>query len=241
MSVMALKTIPQRASAVILCGSLLLAGCATSPQYSSGAPLTPEEQRLRQQADTYNETVVEGAVIGALIGAAAGALIGGDAKGAAIGAGAGALLGGGAGAYLANKQEQYSNDEQRLDAITADVRADNQRTAGILDSAKKVIAADKAKIRQIDKQLASGQINLAQARTQMASVDENKRYLEATIKNLKAKQAQWEEVAARSQGGSNPQKVAEMNQEIKKLERQVAVLESELDSLVQQRRVSRVG
>lgn len=225
----------------LLSSALLTAGCATGPEQTvDGPPLTPDEQRLRQQADAYNETVIEGAIVGALVGALAGALIGGDARGAAIGAGAGAALGGGAGAYLGQKQRQYSNDEQRLESITADVQADNERTANILASARKVISADKEKIKRIDQQLASGQIDLAQARNQMKTVDDNKAYLETTIANLKTKREQWWQVANQSRGQGNPKQVAEMETEIKEMERQIAALESELDSLVERRRISRV-
>lgn len=215
----------------LLSFALLAAGCATGPEQTAGGPpLTPDEQRLRQQADAYNETVIEGAIVGALVGALAGALIGGDARGAAIGAGA----------YLGQKQRQYSNEEQRLESITADVQADNERTANILASARKVISADKEKIKRIDQQLASGQIDLAQARDQMKTVDDNKAYLESTIANLKTKREQWWQVANQSRAQGNPKQVAEMETEIKKMERQIAALESELDSLVERRRISRV-
>lgn len=241
MTVLNSGVLRRAAATVLLSSALLTAGCATGPEQTAGRPsLTPDEQRLRQQADAYNETVIEGAIVGALVGALAGALIGGDARGAAIGAGAGAALGGGAGAYMGQKQRQYANEEQRLESITADVRADNERTANILASARKVISADKEKIKRIDQQLAAGQINLAQAKQQMKSVDDNRKYLESTIANLKTKREQWWNVANQARAQGNPKQVKEMETEIKKLERQIAALEQELDSLVERRRISRV-
>ena len=222
--------------------AIIVSGCAQrQTHHPSGRPFTPAEQRLRDQADTFNQTVLEGCAAGAVAGTAGGALAGRDWKTALIGAVIGTAIGCGAGAYIANIQEQRTLDEQQMDKVIADVRADNERLTGLVNTAQDVIAADKAKIEQIDRQLATGQISMAQARSEMASVDENQRYLESTLGNVRLRQNEWKEVAAEARRRGDTQKVAEMDREIVKLETQVASLESELDTLVERRRVSPVG
>jgi outer membrane lipoprotein SlyB len=226
------------AAAIIL--ALAVSGCAQT-QHSSGRPFTPEEQRLRQQASVYNQTVLEGCAVGIGVGALAGYLAGGNLTSTAVGAGAGAAIGCGAGWYIANLQEGHAGKEQQLDAMITDVRADNERMAGLVVSARQVIAKDKAKIDQIDRDLASGKMSMEMARAEMASVDDNQRYLESTLANVRLRQNDWKEVAKEARKEGDPAKVAEIDREMKKLETQISSLESELDTLVQRRTVSRVG
>ena len=242
MAVIEIGRLSKYVGVAVVSVAMVVSGCAQrQTQHSSGRPFTPAEQRLRQQADTFNQTVLEGCAAGAAAGTAGGALAGGDWKSALIGAVIGTAIGCGAGAYIANIQEQNTLDEQEMDKVITDVRADNQRLTGLVNSAQEVIAADKAKIDKIDRQLAAGQISMAQAQTEMASVDENQRYLESTLGNVRLRQNEWKQVAAEARRRGDTQKVAEMNREIAKLETQVASLESELDTLVERRRVSRVG
>lgn len=235
-----IKHVARGLAAAGICVALLVSGCAQT-QHSSGRPYTPEEQRLRQQADVYNQTVLEGCVAGIGTGALAGYLAGRSLTSTAIGVGAGAAIGCGAGWYIAKLQEGHADKEQQLDAMITDVRADNERVAGLVGSARQVIAKDKAKIDQIDRDLASGKISMESARSEMANVDDNQRYLESTLANVKLRQNEWKEVANESRKKANPQKIAEINREMKKLETQIALLESELDTLVERRTVSRVG
>lgn len=227
-------------AAAAVCVALLVSGCAQI-QHSSGRPFTPEEQRLRQQAEVYNQTVWEGCAVGVGTGALAGFLAGRSLASTAIGAGAGAAIGCGAGWYIANLQEGHAAKEQQLDAMITDVRADNERLSGLVGSARQVIAKDKAKIDQIDRNLASGKISMETARSEMASVDDNQRYLESTLANVKLRQNEWKEVAKEARKKADPEKIAEIDLEMKKLETQISFLESELDTLVQRRTVSSVG
>ncbi len=219
---------------------MLAASCVQNPQRPT-QQLSPDEQRMRQQADVFNKTVIEGAVIGGLVAAGIAILATEDAGEAVKWGAAGAAVGAGAGAYIASKQQKYANEEQRLDSMIADVRADNRRVAQLNDSAKRVIASDLSKIRRIDSQLASGKINLVQARRDMQSVDDNQRYLKSTLANLKSRRNEWEKVATRIRSDGNRQEAAQMDKEIDKLELQIASLETELDTLVDRRRISRVG
>ncbi|MFZ1414666.1 MAG: hypothetical protein WAS73_08835 [Defluviicoccus sp.] len=222
--------------------SMVLAGCGTTPQHLE-RPLTPAEQRVRDQANDFNRTVGEGAVLGALLGAAIGAAAGGGKwQNVVAGAGAGAVAGGAGGYYYADKKEGYFNEEERLDAILGDMRADNQKLETLVADARTVITADNATIDQVERDLAAKRISVAQARRRLAAVDDNRAVLEKTITGLKERRDSWRHAAdeARRDAGARP-KVAEMEGEIRTLETQVSRLERELDQLTTRRRSSVVG
>lgn len=234
--------------ALTLSATLLLSACQTTG--ANNRPLTPAEQRMREQADTYNQTILEGAATGCAAGLLAGMLLGATTKknrgqsmllGSAVGCVAGAAIGGGVGAYVADKQEKYATKEEQLDAMIKDVHGENERLAGLLTATQQVIADDKSRIEQIDKELASGKITMAQAKEKMAAVDDNRAYLDNTIAELRKRQANYAEAASQTEGGVSKNKVASMNKEIATLEKQIAQLETERDSLAQRRTVSRVG
>lgn len=232
-----------KATALVLCFSLLISGCVTSGGRDE-ASMTPAEKRMREQAATFNQTVVEGAALGCVAGMLLGALVSGRGdghrgQGMALGCAAGAAVGGATGYYIADKQEEYASTEERLEAMTTDVRADNQRLADLIDASRQVIAADMKTIERTEKQMAEGLINRERARNQLAAVDDNARYLEQTVANLKKKQQEYTIARASSEGSA--QSVAVMDSEISRLEQQISTLEKDLDGLIQRRKVSRIG
>ena len=236
------RSLAQRAGVAPLALSLFLTACATAPAHLE-RPLTPAEQRVRDQGSDFNRTIGEGAALGALVGAAIGAAAGGGKwQNIVAGAGAGAVAGGAGGYYYANKKERYFNEEERLDAILVDMRADNQKLEALVADAHTMITADNAAIDQTEHDLAAKRISLAQARKRMAAVDDNRAVLEKTIGGLKERRDEWRRTAAeaRRDAGASP-KVAEMEREIGTLETQVTRLQRELDQLTTRRRSSVVG
>lgn len=232
-----------RLVALSIASSILLSGCVTTGTTPGAAdrPLTPAEQKLREQADTYNQTILQGALLGCAVGAGAGALATKN-KGAGLLGGclAGALVGGTAASYIADKQEQYATREQQLDSMIADVHGENERLAGLVGTAQQVIADDKAKIEAIDSELAANKITLDQAKTRMAAVDDNRAYLDNTLKELNKRKQTYADAAAKMQTGDKKRNQA-MKDEVTQLERQIAQLQTERDALVQRRTISRVG
>lgn len=226
--------------ASLACATVALSACQTLMPRSSQA-LTPEEQRMRRQADTFNETVIEGALVGAALVGVLTYMVTGDQNKALRGAAAGAVIGAGAGHYMASKQQQYTNEEDRLDSMIADVRSDNAKLARLNDSARDVIAADLAKIAKIDGELAQGKITVEKAQDEMATVDENRKYLRTTLANLKTRHEEWERVSARVRRSGDYRGADQLDREIDKLERQITGLQGELDTLSERRRISRVG
>lgn len=218
----------------------VLAGCVTTGN-TPNRPLTVAEQKMRQEAEVYNSTLLEGALIGCALGALVGFTSSNkDARtNAAVGCAAGGALGVGAGYYIAEKQKQYADTESQLEAMTLDVRNDNERLAAIVQSSREVIDADKRRIAQIDRDLASGKLTMAQARAEMQAVDANAAYLKNTLATLEQRRDTYVQAAAQTQGSTKARKA--MDVEIGKLEKQIAGLESELNGLVARRTISRVG
>ena len=225
-----------------------LSACATA---RPTGPMTPEEQRMRQQASDFNRTIAEGVVLGALAGAAGGAGIGAAAHskdrgegaliGAAIGAAVGALAGGVAGKYYADKKQRYANEEQRLDAIIGDLQRQNTEMEALVSSTQTVVAADKQKIDQVNADLAANKISKAQAEQRLASVDQNVKFLGQTIENLKKRRDEWQEVADKARADTSKQaKIKELDSQINRLEQQISLMQGELDALTS-RRASAVG
>ena len=212
--------------------------------------MSPEEQRMRQQASDFNRTIAEGVLLGALAGAAGGAGIGAAAHsknrgegaliGAAIGAVVGALAGGAAGKYYADKKQRYASEEQRLDSIIADLEKQNTEMEALVSSTHTVVAADKQKLDQIDAELAANKISKAQAQQRLASVDANIKFLGETIENSKKRRDEWKEVATKARADSNTAKIKQLDAQINRLEEQITLMEGELEALTS-RRASVVG
>lgn len=226
---------------VALATALMLGACTTTG--SNDESRTPAEQKMRDQAATFNTTMAEGAVAGCVVGAIIGILASNrnHGSGAAIGCGAGAALGGATGYMVASTQEKYANEESRLDAMTAELKADNQRLAGLVESSRQVIASDKAAIENLDKQIAEKKIGTAQARAEIAKVDDNIAYLKQTVANLKKREEEYQTARNQAAAQAGAQAAAGVDAEISTLQTQIASLEKDLDGLVTRRKISRVG
>lgn len=233
-----------RPIAIAVAASLLLAACATdgSSPSADGQPLSPEEQRLRQQADTFNQTMAEGALTGCLAGMLVGILASNNkARGAIAGCVVGGGIGAGAGAYVAQKQSDYADTEQRYDSMIDDVRKDNQRLAEVIQTSRVTIAADRHRIDEIDADLAAKKISLNDAKVRMSRVDSNTAYLQKTIASLKERRDNYIAAAQQSKTGSTAAQHAQMDQQITTLQSQIAQLDEQLNALVTRRKVSNVG
>ncbi len=244
--------VPRQAMAAVVAAVLFLSSCAgTTGAYSDpGRPLTVAEQRMRQQASDFNRTLAEGIAVGAVGGAAAGAgigaLAGGDNRGtsaligAAIGAALGSLAGYAAGSYYAEKKATYANQEQLLDAMIADARMDNQKTEALVRDSQTVAASDKQKLAQIQRDLAAKRISHEQAQKDLAAIDSNRQVLEQSINNLVKRRNEWRQAAQEARADVNNPRIVQLDNEIDKLDKQIALMRSELDA-INARRLTVVG
>jgi uncharacterized protein HemX len=148
-------------------------------------------------------------------------------------------VGMGANYYMDYLRNQYANDEQRLDAMTADVRKDNQELRALTQSSRSVINDDKQKIAQIKKANTANQQQRSQAQRQLAQIDANTAFLRDKLANAQAKHQEWQKVAA-SQRGSGA-RIDALDAEINNMQQQITALQNEIDQLSQQRSSIRLG
>lgn len=242
------RSLASRILAVGLSIALLLGGCATQGQQPDDQ-LTPAEARLRQQSADFNRTIAEGVGLGALGGAALGAGIGalatknhgaGALIGAAIGALSGAIAGGLTGSYYASKKQQYANEEQRLDSMIADLSTENDKLEALNATTKQVVAENIAELDSIQGDLAAKRISKAQAEQRLAQVDKDRQTIATTLASLKKRRTEWQEAAAQARMEASAQQTRVLDQQIAQLEKQINVMQGELDALTS-RRTSVVG
>lgn len=142
--------------------------------YGYTGEFSPSEQALRERSRKFDRTVWQGALIGAVTGTAIGLVAGGDAEDAVGGAIVGAGLGALAGMYVANKQKQYSKQEEQLESITADVRGSNRELNALIAEAKAVVAADKKRLADIESRHKRGKATEAELKQVKARVWSNR-------------------------------------------------------------------
>jgi hypothetical protein len=211
---------------------LVQTGCVTTPTSSGGygatAPLTPAEQRMRQQSSGLDaKTSLQGCAAGAVAGALLGMLSDGKrSDNMMIGAAAGCAVGLAANAYVQSKRQQYQNDEQRIAAMTADVRAENARISSLIATSEEVIAADRKRLAQVNAAYRNKVISSEQARRDLAGVKANRDQMQSTVNSLKTKQQDWVEISnLERQSGTN---TAQLDQEIGVLKKRISGLEQEV-------------
>ncbi len=221
-------------SALALALAASLSGCSSAmptagPSTATGASnagYTPAERKLRQESTLFSKSSAQGC----LAGAAAGALIGlladrHGSRGAVVGALGGCVAGVGVNAYVQSKRGTYRDNEARMNAMIADVRADNQKLSQLIATTKTVIADDQRKIAQVQAAYRDKQISVSQAQTELTRVKENRRLLGNTIADVKKKEDEWVQIAKlEKQSGAN---TARLDAEIGALKDKVTTLQAE--------------
>lgn len=216
---------------------VLAAGCAgmqpaSPPDYSG---MTPAEQRLAQQTQAYNDTQLEGCLIGAGAGLLGACTIGEcGLKDIAIGVALGAAVGCTAGSYLAGVQKQHGTAEAQLDAVISDVRTQNQKLVELNEGARVVVAENKTKMMQLKKDIAAGRKTREQAQQELTSQKRMEQQLQTAVAGAKEKLIATQQ-AASSIKASDPRQQALADQEIKQMEQQIVTLESNLEVLTETR------
>lgn len=231
----------ERFSRNLVVGSLFLcvSGCAAIDGASSS--LSEDERLLRQQNSQLQRNVLQGSLAGAAVGGVLGYVFGGDTKSALLGAGAGAVAGGAGGYYVTKRQQSFANEEERVASMTADVEADNEKLKEYVMVAERVIASDKAKLQEIERQYAANQLSLEEANKQAEQIKNNREIIAETIDGLKEKKNNYVYALEQTKEDDSSHDLAAMDQEVEQLEQQIAQLETELDELSNALSVSRVG
>jgi hypothetical protein len=220
--------------AAVLCAAMV-AGCESNGGYSASDPnLTPEQRRLRAQNQDFNRTLGEGAVTGALIGGLIGLLAGGRhnrGAGALIGAGVGALAGTAAGYYVAKKKQQYVNENQRLDSMTSDVRADNTKLEAYIANTRTVVAQNKAELARLRSEYNARQATRADLNRRISTAEQDAAHIRQTVGRLRERQNDYLQARNATRAEDPGVSTAAMDAEIARLSQQIQVLEGQLNEL----------
>jgi len=221
--------------AVLVIFSLLLSACATgsgsSSRSSSALALTPQEAAVRRDQEAFTKTVVQGVAAGAATGALIGGLAGRSWQGALIGLAAGALAGGLAGSYIANKQSEYANAEQRTNSMIADVRTDNIKLANYVQNSRAVIRNDRQRLESLNARYAAGQLQRDEAEVQLARIRENREVIGETVEGLKERREEYAKAANVTRREGEASNIADLDAQIGQLNQNIRALEAELTAL----------
>lgn len=160
--------------------AVLISGCSTSAVNSVGKSTEVNYypscyqpvQHLRDTDSSLTRSVATGAAIGALGGALTGALTADKEdrkRNAAIGAAGGALVGGAA-AYYTTKQQQISDDKQRIGSYSTDINT----SAGTFDRSIAYAQASQScyqkEFSSLLQQRKSGAVNETEGRKRLAEI-----------------------------------------------------------------------
>ncbi|MCI0653228.1 MAG: hypothetical protein L0Y39_01940 [Methylococcaceae bacterium] len=214
--------------------------CAMNPRRIQ--PLTPAEQQQRQQAEFFSESGITACLVA---GGAAGLLVGLLNKSkdryayAAIAAVAACGVAAGANYYLEAKRLEHADNESRLNVMITDIRNENTRLNGLIATTKQVIWDDKAKFARINARYKQKALSKKQATDQLASVEENRKFLQQTLTKLKSREEEWRRVSI-TERQSAVNTVA-LDREISQLQQRVAFLRRQLEEYDQIRIIEKVG
>lgn len=227
--------------------ALSTTGCATPPKETSATlsngtsdsapkqtvgtePLTPVEQRMRAQSQAFDKTVWEGALIGGASTSLLMAVLSGQEL-AMLGGGAGAAAGGLAGSYVANKQKQYSNKEDVLNSMTADVRQSNADSRALIASVRAVIDEDKRRLAAVQQQVQSGQATQAALAAERRRIAENKAVMKQASQGAREKQAMFQDAERQFRAENPGTDTAPMQQQLSAFNQNIDTLDGLAQSI----------
>jgi outer membrane lipoprotein SlyB len=248
-----MKQICQKVLSVLMILALC-SGCATTASTTTAsAPATGETgETTAEGASTSTgttassttsdstKTKVQGAGIGALIGGAIGGIIGAallGRQGAAIGVAAGMALGGvsgyGLGRAVAASKQRYANEEDKLNGMAKAAWQDNKALC-------EHNSQTEAQIKNLESEIATVKQNYSQNVAQRSDLEETRKKVMTVIAlNEKQKSAMAGEVntldtyaQSLKQKGQDA-KVAQLDQEVSELKKNIGVLDNNNKQLAQ--------
>lgn len=214
----------------------MIAGCKTM---SGGANLTADEQMLQEDAQVFEETVVGGAMTGALLGGLGCALLGGDTKDCIVAAGVGGAVGGLAGYMTATEQRAAKQQVRQIDVITEDIEEENNKIKKFAALAEKVLAQNRAEARKLRARIASKKAKASEMETLQARMESSRDSMNVAITRLQKKRDEFVQVADNLKGkGEDTTKI---RQAVKDMEGQIALIIEYRTALEEELKVEVMG
>ena len=178
---------------------------------------------------TKTEGTLVGAGAGAAIGAGIGAIVGGG-RGAAIGAGIGGLLGGitgfFVGKHIADKKSEYASEEDWLNDCVAQAREVNDEAVKYNAKLRTDIASLDAKSKKLAAAYKKNQASAESLKEEQIAVEKRQAEIKETIAGLESEVKSQKTVLADAQENKKDEHAKSLNQEIAKLEKQIAEMKA---------------
>ena len=208
-----------RMKSIAFVGSVIavaVSGCASQPQ------LTSDELALRDNAEVFNETVVGGAVAGALLGGLGCMALGNSGSDCLASAAVGGFAGGVAGYLVAAEQQAATEHVEKIDIVTRDIVAENQNIAKVVTSARTVLEENQNSARALRERIASQEAEATEYETMQARIQSNINLLNDVIGRLNEKRDNFAQSATTLQ--SEGHDTAGLRQQVQEMADQIAVL-----------------
>lgn len=229
--------------AVILTGSLLLGGCASTG--SSMLDTGKTDPRLTQGNDAqfFSKSGYQACAVGAGVGILTCALSNSSNKAVcAVAAGITACgVAMGANYYLDQRRSEYADTGQRLSKMNSEVQQDTQNVIARTETAQQVINDDQVRIAQIKQAMASKKLNAEKAKTDLAEIDNNIAIMRKDLTNMRNKATEYAKVAQRERQDGAGVEIKQVDASIAKMNQKVAALQKEVDGLYNQRSAITLG
>lgn len=204
---------------VALICSIFLVGC----QNMGGGDVDP---RLTSGEDAkfFSKSGLQACAVGAVAGALACAVSNSGNKAAcmAIAAVAGCGVGAGANYLLDSRRAKYANNEQRIDSFIQDVQSDNNKLQTRIQNINVVLRENQQTLQQLQRQVATKQIDQRKARQELDRINANKAYLEKELASINARVDGYQDIIEKERA---------VGADTRKLQAQLAQLSRTRDSM----------
>lgn len=148
---------------------------SVSGKNANEVALEREVMSLQQQTkNIIVRNTVEGAVMGALAGCALAVMMGGDERDCARGAAVGGIAGGVGGNAVGRAAAEKNEELVKQDAILANLKGINSKLGSVQSRLSAVLAAQKAEIASLKRQLDAKQISKSSYDARIRSINSNR-------------------------------------------------------------------
>ncbi|CAM3774847.1 glycine zipper domain-containing protein [Pseudoalteromonas maricaloris] len=216
-----------------------LFGCKGIPDFPAmgSSNVSPEAQQLDNQLDDFSQTVTEGALLGAITGSLVALATGGNKQAALKGALVGAAGGAAYGYYIAGKKQEYADKESALNALKQDLTDTNDNLSAMVSTARKLLIADKQRLKELESHLAQNKQQQQQYDDLMAQIQNDRKVVAKAIQFTDKKYKQAMDNLANFEKQFDVENEAELQALLTKYNEQnaeLASIDSELSALAGQ-------